>query len=48
MSKRSIVMLTLIIAGCASAPMNENVLIKNDAVDDCIRAVELRGNYCIG
>mgnify|MGYP006115118159 CR=1 FL=1 len=47
-SKRSTVMLTLIIAGCASAVMKESVLTKNDAVGDCISAAELRGNYCIG
>jgi len=41
-------MLTLIIAGCASAVMKESVLTKNDAVGDCISAAELRGNYCIG
>jgi hypothetical protein len=41
MSKQSIVMLAIFIAGCASAPMSESVLTKNDAVDDFIRVAEL-------
>jgi hypothetical protein len=42
MLKRSTVMLALFIAGCASAPMNENALTRNDAVDDFIKVAELQ------
>ena len=41
MSKHSILILMLFIAGCASAPESENALTKNDAVDDFIKVAEL-------
>jgi hypothetical protein len=34
-------MLAIFIAGCASTPTTENVLTKNDAVDDFIKVAEL-------
>lgn len=42
MSKKIILLLAALAAGCASAPNEQSVLEKNDAIDDYIHVAELK------